>query len=586
MGNRRHRWRAALATLPAAGLIVTALSVGGVSAGTPGPAAAEPSAFGDGVVPTAVVDRYLAHRPALGPVTVVDVGAEPPNRRLLAATLQGIVNRSSARIYLRGADGMGGAVDQYWLDHYVDEGLVTVSTTTGLDGALTAFAGEVGGYVVADAAEPWTINAATSIAGVLGGVVATPDQVAALAGLGLAELDDTRGRWPDAATAYEAVAAAYRDQFDYQGISLISPGQHASRDFNVQQGMLTAYTRPSQPDFDRVYALFDLFGVEHPVYGYVSNDGGEEIVAVGRLAAMGRFLVATDTTDNISFHVAVGAARPRASAHRPTPRTEPCTTDELNVVLSISDGDNIRIAESTYRTGDRWNSPQRGVLPLGWSIGPPTAILLPSIWDHYATTDTANDQLVGIMGLGYTFSSLLPDPTAYLQDSFVLSGALGLDSYWSLDVLLRVPDAAGWPPLLTAAASAGATPDGVLVNYLNFGGPPWFHTPDGTPAMNSQSRFYEDGTPELLEQIDALLAAPSSERPLVAFFSVTAWNNTVDGLVAALAPLEAEGVRFLTPSEAFACLPDPPVEPTTSTTSPTLAPSPPAARGIVPAFTG
>ena len=582
---------AATTGLLAASVVVAGATPAGPTTTTASSSAATPAvAVADGVIPAAIVDRYLARRPVVGSVTVVDVGGASAGDRILAATLQGVVNRSTARIYLRGADGQGGAVDQYWLDRYVDEGLVSVGATTDLGGALDAFAGEVAGFVVADAAEPWTINAATSIAGVHGAVVAMPDQIADLTGRGLVQLDDTRGRWPDAATAYAAVDAAYHDQFAYQGTTILRPDQHNSRDFAVQQGGPVVFTRPGQSDFDAVYDLVDGYPSTHPVYGYVSDDGAQEIVAVGRLAQMGRFLVPTDTTDNISFHVAVGASAARATAPSPAGDVDPCSPDDVNVVLAFSDGDNIRIAQSQYRTATRWGNPARGTLPLGWSMGPSTAVLLPAIWDSYAETRTDADQLVGIMGLGYTYAALLPDPSSYLHDGFVLSGALGLATYWSLDVLLNQPAAPGWAPLLDAADAAGAPPDGVLVNYTNFGGPPWFWAPDGTKVLNSQTTLYESGVPALVDAIEALQAAAPGERPLVAFFSVTAWNATLDELAAAMAPLAAQGVRFLTPSEAFACLPDAPVPPsTTSTAAPTTSTPPSTGAAAVvatPTFAG
>ena len=54
--------------------------------------------------------------------------------------------------------------------------------------------------------------------------------------------------------------------------------------------------------------------------------------------------------------------------------------------------------------------------------------------------------------------------------------------------------------------------------------------------------------------IEDLLAAPPAERPLVAFYAATNWTTDVDGLTAAMEPLKGEGVRFLTPGEARACL--------------------------------
>ncbi|MCB0962837.1 MAG: hypothetical protein KDA98_05950, partial [Acidimicrobiales bacterium] len=45
-------------------------------------------------------------------------------------------------------------------------------------------------------------------------------------------------------------------------------------------------------------------------------------------------------------------------------------------------------------------------------------------------------------------------------------------------------------------------------------------------------------------------------------FAVTVWTTSYDQLVDTLGPLADDGVRYLTPREAFACLPEPPATPT------------------------
>ncbi|MCB0962046.1 MAG: hypothetical protein KDA98_01875, partial [Acidimicrobiales bacterium] len=477
---------------------------------------------GDGVVPTDIGDRYLAHRPPLGDVTVVDVAGESSDRKLLATTLQGIVNRTEARIYLRGMRAT--AEDQYWIDWYQSQGLITVTATVGLDAALTTFASEAAGYVVADDAEPWTLNTATTVAGALGGVVVTPATLAAAQGAGLAELDDHRGRWPDAATAYEATAAAWADRLDLASAALQQPGLHNPRDLYVQQGVLVVYTRPSQSDFDRVYDVLETLPTDHPLYGYVSDTGDEEVAAVARIALGGRYLVPTDTTDNLSFHLAVGDAARAVPTYPSVDDVEPCSADDVNVVLAVTDGDNQVIPEAYFPRSVAWNSARRGELPFAWGLNPATSILMPSVWDHYTATAGPNDEIVDLMGLGYTFPSVMPGGTEFLADANRLRDALGIPTHWSLDALIRTPDAGGWTVWDDAIAASGAPgPEGFLLNYVDFGGPAWFHTPSGRVALASQEAQYAAGPAEVLTEIEALQAADPAERPLVNLFAVTVW---------------------------------------------------------------
>ena len=537
------------------------------------PSAAQPDpttdrAAANGVVPQSITDRYLTTRPPLGDVTVVSIAGESRDRKLLAATLQGIVNRTSARIYLVGARSVD--QDQHWIDDYVARGLVHVVAHTGLDQALATFAHELAGYVVADDAEPWTINTATTVAAAHGGVVATPGEVADLAALGLTEIADHRGRWADAATAYAAVAAAERPNLAYQGLAIQQTDADNPRDFFVQQGVMTVFTRPSHADYDQVMGLLDPYPVDHPVYGYVSDDGIEEVQAIVRLSQAGRFLVPTDTTDNLSFHIAVAAQRSRTVLR---PMSEPvaaCDAGQVNVVVATSDGDNMVIPEAYLPSDAQWGSPHRGSLPIGWGISPATAVLMPAVWDWYAQHATDADEVVGLVGLGYSAPSLMPDPSAFLADSNRLAALLGVDTVWSLDLLLSNPAASGWTAIAAANAATGWQPAGMLLNYENYS-PQARFTAAGLDVLTARSNDYDAGAPAIAAHLESLLATPVGERPLVNFFPATVWNANYDQLVAALTPYEDRGVRFLTPRQAFACLR--PAAPTTTSTTPTSTPT-------------
>ncbi len=531
---------------------------------SPGPGAAPPAgadrSSGTGTIPESIIDRYLSTRPPLGEVTVVDIVGEPGHRKLLAAVLQGVVNRSEVRIYLVGA--RAAEQDRFWLDDYVARDLIDVVATVDLDTALAQFAHELSGYVVADTAEPWTLNTATTAAAVHGALVALPSQAAQLQLLGLTEIDDHRGRWPDAATAYAEIAATEGPNLAYEGIAIQQPTWHNPRDFYVQQGIMTVYTRPSHPDYDQIMSLLDPYPDEHPVYGYVSDDGTEEVLAILRLSQSGRFLIPTDTTDNLSFHIAVAASSPRTVLRADTAPVAECSAEDVNVVIATSDGDNMVIPEAYLPAPEQWNSPRRGTLPIGWGITPATAVLMPAVWDWYAAEATAADEVVGLVGIGYAAPSLMPDPASFLTDSNRLAAAVGVDTVWSLDLLLSDPAAAGWADIAAANAATSWRPDGMLLNYENFGDIPFF-TAAELPVLASVSSDYDAGADAIAAHIDTLMATPAEERPLVSFFPATVWNADYDQLVTALEPHLDAGVRFLTPRQAFACVAPPTPEPTT-----------------------
>ena len=542
------------------GLVLLAVAMVTV-VGAPVPAGAAEPDDGPAAVEAAVAGaafdeieaRMLTVRPTVGPTWVVSVDGMTVGQQVLLRTLQGIVNRTEARLYLVDSSDQG---SQRWLDTFQAEGLITVAGTTNLAGAVDRFAIEASGYVLADPTVSWTVMVAATVAAAEGAVVASPAEVPMLEAEGLTLVEDVRGRWPDAATAYEAVLSERADDLPHAGIAVLRADDRLM-DFAVQQGMPVVFTRPGAPDWPRISALITDRPAGTPVFGYLSDTGDEEAIAVGTLAAADLVLVPTDTTRNLSYQVAVGADRPREAIVPPDlTDVAPCTSDTLNVVVGLTDGDNVNVPLNRFSGPANWASPRRGDLPLGWSITPSLAVLAPAAWDAYVREATDADELVAMIGWGYGAPSLMPDAEGFYEDSFALMDELGLRTFWSLGGGLEVAGTSGWRALDAAAATtAGGVPDGVLVGYGGGSGVGRaFHSPDGRPAFTPGSAYLD--TPSMLAgQVQALLDRPADERPLVSFLSATNWSNPAGDLIAALAPFEAAGVRFLTPAEATACMP-------------------------------
>lgn len=506
-------------------------------------------------------DAMLTVHPTLGPTFVLDLAGGSADRDLLARTLQGVVNRSEARLYV--VDSAPTAEypgsDEAVLDVYVDEGLVDVTARGTLEDALARYAAEIPGYVIADPSVDWSANVATTIAAADGAVVATPATAPLLDALGIRKLDDVRGRYPNEVVAYLATASKYRNRMAYKGLANQRPGLHAARDLYVQQGIFTLFTRPHRPSFLLLTFLTSTFPRGLTYYGYVSDTGPEEIVAVGALSILDQRLVPSDSATNMSFHVAVGADRPRAVAPVPDyTGVAPCTADTVNVVFGITDGDNVVTSIKQFQQPRFWPSPHRGELPLAWSMAPGLAVLAPALWDHYVSTATATDELVGMLGNAYDYPVVNRNGLAFLQESFALMGRLGLRTFWTLEPL-GFP---WWPDWhLYEAARGSDGPDLFLSGYDNLLGlldalrqPLLVKRSSGITLLVSQTPTYGYTAEQHAALVRDLIDTPASERPLVNFFAATNWTVDVDGLATAMVPLQAEGVRFLTPGEAAACL--------------------------------
>jgi hypothetical protein len=86
------------------------------------------------------------------------------------ATLQGIVNRTAPRLYLRYVEHDGVNIDDYWLRHLRAEGRWlsgrAVRPITGLEALVEHFRADLAGAVVYDPRLPALSNVASTIAGV------------------------------------------------------------------------------------------------------------------------------------------------------------------------------------------------------------------------------------------------------------------------------------------------------------------------------------------------------------------------------------------------------------------------------------
>ncbi len=498
-------------------------------------------------------ETFLTQRPDLGKAWVVDLKGTSTAERLFMRTLQGTINCTAARLYLVNSDSAQFVeAERFWIDEYEKRGWINVGGHLSLTEAVEKYGAEVAGFVVATEAEPWTIHAATVIATLQNGVVA-PDIVAdQLSSAGWRELDDVRGRWPDAVSAYQSTVEKYRNDLAYPGLALLRHTENLW-DFVVQQEIMPVFSRPKHDTWDGVAAIMDAYPGGHVLYGYVSDDTVEEEIAVERASTSGKYLVPTSQVSNLSFHVAVLGKSPLVPLTEKTEETLPqCDASHVNVAIAITDGDNLQVPILQYPQSTYWNTAARGALPLGWSMGVSLSVLAPGIWEFYRSTISPNDEIVSLMGIAYVHASSLPDPETYYRDTFAAMGDAGIHTLWSLDSALTITDEPLWQVLEGAPGRKAL--HGVLVGY----GPSVdkaFRRDTGTPVLITQNGYSEDAAC-IKERIEAIMALDPSERAPVNFLMATNWSTSAQDLYAALSPLVDQGVRFLTPSQALACMPD------------------------------
>lgn len=498
-------------------------------------------------------ETFLSMRVTLGDTWVVDLKGSSTAMKVCMRIFQGMVNRDVARLYLINSDHKEfGASDKFWIEEYQRQGWVNIVGYLSVDEALAQFRTEFAGYVRATESEPWSIHAA-AVRAMLGNGIVAPDDVAGhLKASGWIELDDMCGRYPDAVSAFNAMVAAHRDDLAYPGMALLQPGENLW-DFIMQQQIMPMFSRPKHGTWDGVARIMDTYPANHILYGYVSDDTVEEEIAVERASSSGKYLVPTHQVSNLSYHSAVLGDSPIQAVEQVRSTTiPPLDPSQVNIAIAITDGDNLQVPIMQYPLPEFWNTDKIHSIPLGWSMGVSLSTLAPGIWEYYRKTVHPNDEIVSIMGIAYVHASTLPEPARYFQATFSSMADMGLSTLWSLDSSLTITDEPLWD-ILESAPSREAL-KGVVVGY----GPSIdkaFRRDTGTPVLITQNG-YDENAARLKSRIEELIMLDAAERSPVNFIMATNWSTNARELYQTLKPLEDQGVRFLTPSQALALMPD------------------------------
>ena len=131
--------------------------------------------------------------------------------------------------------------------------------------------------------------------------------------------------------------------------------------------------------------------------------GGHESEGVSLCSEHGVVVLAADFFNNGTV---LGGIRAPIRASSPAVTTPPLE-NKVYVTLTMSEGDNIQYDQ--HRMRDLWDNPDRGRVPLNWSINPLLMDCGPGLLSYYQQTRTPNDLLVvGPSGAGYTYPNRWP----------------------------------------------------------------------------------------------------------------------------------------------------------------------------------
>jgi hypothetical protein len=371
-----------------------------------------------------------------------------------AATVQGILNRSTPRLYLlappRADTAAAPTRPQYWLDLLSrDGGWLAGRPRTeirSLDELVRIAGGTLKGAIIWDPAVPATANVATTLAGVHDAVVLSPELAAAkLGGWKLPVIADLRGRFTGAETG-----SAKNDAYRWAIREYLATGRCSSRYLALQHDAWSGRSR-GQIDYvvnrDRAVRerafVFDLspWGDETPADDRAQRLGLDLETYHLMLAEIQRHAKGQHFTELAGFFVFNKYSNwdGNVSRHEPVPTEWETvrTISPYNVYQNTATGDaynqSLHIhAPRRPLTQDRraqtrtpepgktylcilmadydsttplydflpkfWDDPNRGKVPLAWGINPNLLEAYPDLIAHFYRTLTPADTITADAG--------------------------------------------------------------------------------------------------------------------------------------------------------------------------------------------
>lgn len=373
-------------------------------------------------------------------VQVVDVSQAAPEDEFALTVLQGLVNRSQPRLYL--LHTRYAQQDTQWLEELKLEGLKAESISA--EEAWRRFGAEVRGAVVYDRAVLKEIGAyradRLNITNMVLMLCAVNDAVpVAVDGggpvpAGTVVAFDTRGRWETPREMYEWALDNLWPRLNHHVLAPLYPGIFYLTDYLVQHRIFTFWfgsqrTLGEQDLLERILASappntpilgwwFDWMpNVQDPAHPAADCIGEGEGVQLG--SAFAKFLTVTHEAANLSVHSGMPLL---GLKHKPV--SDPTRLDRSKVYFSfiMSDGDNLGECLMLRTRNERWDVPDRGSVPVGWSFAPATAVLAPPILNYYLRTASEADYLVGGLGIAYTnpdtYAAVYPEQRDTIYDEY------------------------------------------------------------------------------------------------------------------------------------------------------------------------
>jgi hypothetical protein len=358
---------------------------------------------------------------------IADLRHVPSDMKVVALSIEGLVNRKKPQIYTIYQDS-----DVNWLDWMKKKGWIHQSETVIVPDLLKRFRSYIKGVVITDPALPATKNVATMVASVKDGLVVSPRLAKSL---GLPVLMDLRGKWKESADAYRWSFNTLWPKLTHHVTACIYPDHDGLRDYLIENkvfcfwisGPIDGAQPGNNPDAEThlMEQLFAKMPVNCPVmsYPWAAKDVGiGEGPGVTLFAQFAKYLVGSIDLTNLSVHSGIHGLKFQQRTPPPAPKLN---KSRVYASFIISDGDNLPVL-TNYNFPVLWKSPIRGTLPLGWTISPSSSMLIPDVVNYYYSTASPDDCFVtAVSGIGYTYPDSYGERYRKPYNTSLFEGFLG-----------------------------------------------------------------------------------------------------------------------------------------------------------------
>jgi hypothetical protein len=243
-----------------------------------------------------------------------------------------------------------------------------------------------------DATPDCSVNVATSLAGLLDGIIIDEQLAPAAKAHGLALLIDVRKK------TQSWCFQTYKEQFNRRILCTQHPAKPNVRDLAIAQRAFTVFGK------DEAIAAMKWLEPLSPILGW---NGGDEFETTDASSTQGHIQTATDWCINLPLLMA-------GTGKLTLPKTQNFELQKIDwndtrsaISFISTDGDNVQwFLGNFFRSSDSrsfWGNPDRGKMPFGWSCCfAQLAQLCPGPIDYALSTRAANDSFIE-WGGGYYF---------------------------------------------------------------------------------------------------------------------------------------------------------------------------------------